>query len=332
MLANATLCAHDLTRKSGRSHTSAEQSLVVEQEPQQTIDVEWPTLVVALACWAGFIGLLVWHEHLPAVVVVVGFAVMSGWYMSLQHEVIHGHPTPWRRLNHALVSAPLSLWLPFGLYRELHLVHHRSDLTMPGTDPESFYVSAERWDRASRPHRAALRVNRTFVGRLLVGPALGPPAQVGHELRLAARDPERRHLWLRHLLAATVISWIVFAVADVPVWQYLLGYCYLGMSVTYIRSFVEHLAVAEPATRSAVVRTNWLVGLLFLNNHLHHTHHTLPGAAWYRLPTLTDEIAADEAAAGGAGVYAGYGEVMRRYGLRAFSTPVNPLTERYARQ
>jgi fatty acid desaturase len=103
-------------------------------------------------------------------------------------------------------------------------------------------------------------------------------------------------MWLIHLASAAVVAWIVFGVADVPVWQYLLGACYLGMSVTYIRSFVEHLGVAEPATRSAVVRSNWFFGLLFLNNNLHHTHHTLPGAAWYRLPVLTDEIAADDAA------------------------------------
>jgi fatty acid desaturase len=310
----------------------AAQSLVVEQEPRQTIDVEWPTLLVALGCWAGFVALLVWHDRLPAVVVVLAFALLCGWYMSLQHEVIHGHPTPWRWLNHALVWTPLSLWLPFGLYRDLHLVHHRSDLTTPGSDPETFYVSPETWDAASRTRRLALRANRTMVGRLLIGPALGPPAQLVHEVGLLRRDRDRRRMWAGHLLAAAAVGWVVFGIADVPVWQYVLGYCYLGMSVTYVRSFVEHLAVPLPATRSAVVRSNWFFGLLFLNNNLHHTHHTLPGAAWYRLPALTDEMDAADAAADGAGVYAGYGEVMRRYGLRAFSTPVHPLAERVASQ
>jgi fatty acid desaturase len=304
----------------------------VEQEPHQTVDIEWPTLVVALACWASFAALLAWHEHLPSIAVVAGFALSGGWYMSLQHEVIHGHPTPSHRVNHALAVAPLSLWLPFGLYRELHLVHHRSDLTTPGADPESFYISPERWDSAPAPLRLALRANRTMVGRMLIGPALGPPAQVAGELRKALTDRDVRRTWAVHLLAAGLTAWVVFGVADVPVWQYLLGYCYLGMSVTYVRSFVEHLAVPAPATRSAIVRSNWFFGLLFLNNNLHHTHHTLPGAAWYRLPRLTREIAADEAAVDGAGCYSGYGEVMRRYGLRAFSTPVHPLAERFARR
>lgn len=308
------------------------QSDVVEPQAQQPIDVEWPTLFVAVACWAGFISLLVWHDRLPAALVVLAFAVLAGWYMSLQHEVIHGHPTPWRALNLALAVAPLSLWLPFSLYREKHLLHHRSELTVPGTDPESFYVSPERWAAASGVYRLALRINRTFIGRLIVGPSLGPTAQVAGELRLAVHDGERRRMWARHLVPAVFVGWIVFAVADVPVWQYLLGYCYLGMSVTYIRSFVEHLAVEVPATRAAVVRSNWCFGLLFLNNNLHHTHHTLPGAAWYHLPRLTDEIAADEAAANGAGYYSGYVEIMRRYGLRSFSTPVHPLADSYARR
>ena len=147
----------------GANGITPAQSAVVEQEPQQTVDIEWPTLLVAVGCWGGFAALLVWHDRLPAVAVVVAFALLGGWYMSLQHEVIHGHPTPWRRVNHALVAIPLSLWLPFGLYRELHLVHHRSDLTTPGTDPESFYISPERWDAASRPYRLALRINRTLA-------------------------------------------------------------------------------------------------------------------------------------------------------------------------
>lgn len=302
----------------------------MEPEPHQTIDVEWPTLLVALACWVGFVSLLMWHERLPDAVVVVSFALLAGWYMSLQHEVIHGHPTPWRAVNLTLAAAPLSMWLPFSLYRELHLVHHRADLTAPGSDPETFYVSPQRWQAASAPYRLALRVNRTMVGRLVIGPSLGPPSQIAFELRQTRTDPERRKVWGIHLVSAAAVGWVVFAVADVPAWQYLLGYCYLGMSVTYIRSFVEHLAVDEPNTKAAVVRSNWFFGLLFLNNNLHHTHHVLPGAAWYRLPALTDEIQAEQAAADGAGLYTGYGQVMRRYGLRAFSTPVHPPSDRIA--
>lgn len=308
-----------------------EPQLATANDPQQPLVVEWPTLLVAAGCWGGFITLLAVHDRLPDVVVVLAFALLGGWYMSLQHEVIHGHPTPSGLCNSMLVVAPLSLWLPYRLYRDSHLVHHRVELTAPGIDPESFYVSTEQWDAAPGPIRLLWRANRTMIGRLLIGPALGPPMKVVADLRRSRHDAERARMWIVHLIAATAVGWVVFGVAGVPVWQYLLGYVYLGMSVTYIRSFVEHVAVPAPATRSAMVRSNWFFGLLFLNNNLHHTHHSLPGAAWYRLPRLTDEMAAIEAAGQGAGSYRGYGEVMRRFAVRPFCSVVDPLSDLAAR-
>ena len=271
--------------------------------------------------------MLVWHDRLPWPLVLVGFALVAGWYMSLQHEVIHGHPTPWRALNTALVIAPRSLWLPFAIYRDTHLDHHVMELTVPGVDPESFYVSPADWQAASPVRRELLRVNRTFLGRLMIGPLIGPPALVWSELKLARASGAALRTWALHVVLAAVVGWVVFGLADVPVWQYLLGYSYLGMSVTYIRSFVEHLAVPAPATRCAVVRSGRFFGLLFLNNNLHHTHHEVPSAAWYRLPALTADLGSVDTAAAGAGYYRGYIEVLRRYGIRPFSQVVDPLAE-----
>ena len=47
-------------------------------------------------------------------------SVLLTWYGSLQHETIHGHPTPFRRFNGMLGSLPLSLWIPYTVYRETH--------------------------------------------------------------------------------------------------------------------------------------------------------------------------------------------------------------------
>ena len=105
--------------------------------------VEWPTVAVWCTIAAGFAALLRWHDELPTVLVVAGFAVLAAWYNSLQHEVIHGHPTPSRRVNVAIASLPIGLVIPFGWYRSSHLAHHRDQhLTDPTLDPESFYVSA----------------------------------------------------------------------------------------------------------------------------------------------------------------------------------------------
>src|SRR4029453_16225306 len=100
-------------------------------------------------------------------------------------------------------------------------------------------------------------------------------------------------------------------------WVYLLGFVYGGASLTALRSFVEHRASAS-APRSAIVHANWFFSLLYLNNNLHYTHHQLPGAAWYRLPELTQALDADQAVERGAGSYAGYGELVRGYVFRSF--------------
>jgi len=331
LLVRATLVAQILVDAVVSGRARAAQSFAVGNRTTHTpSSIEWPTVLVAVGCWGGWIALLVWHDVLPWPITVAGFALMCGWYTSLQHEVIHGHPTPWRTVNTALGWMPLHLWLPYRTYSDSHLLHHEVELTVPGVDPESFYVSPEQWERASTVRRMLLQSNRTFVGRLLVGPLLGPPALVWSEVRGARTDRAKARTWSVHLVAVGAIGWVVFGLAQVPVWQYLVGYTYLGLSVTYMRSFVEHLAVPAPGTRCAVVRSGRFFGLLYLNNNLHHTHHAFPSAAWYRLPRLTRELGAEEMAAEGAGLYRGYADVIRRYGVRPFSQPVDPLAEHVA--
>jgi fatty acid desaturase len=286
--------------------------------------VEWPTLLVALGVWGAFVGLVVFHESIPTPLLIVGFAVVTGWYMSLQHEVIHGHPTPWNAVNLALAGLPLYLWLPFARYRDEHLDHHEVELTVPGVDPESFYCPRDHHEAGGRLHEIVCWTNRTLVGRLLIGPAIGIPSHLWSGFRIAVRDSGMRWVLVRHVAAIAAISWVVFGLAGVPVWVYLLGSTYFGTSVTYIRSFAEHLVVDGHDGRTAVVRSNAVFGVLFLWNNLHVTHHALPGAAWYRLPRLTDEIDAASVARSGAGFYGGYGEVFRRYAFRPISHPVRP--------
>ena len=57
--------------------------------------------------------------------------------MSLGHELLHGHPTPWTSVNSAIGFIPLSFWVPFARYKTMHVRHHRSNLTFPEDDPES---------------------------------------------------------------------------------------------------------------------------------------------------------------------------------------------------
>lgn len=98
--------------------------------------IEWQTVALAVAIYGGFLALTWFWQSLPVAVVIGLGGWLIAWHGSLQHEVIHGHPTRDQRINDAIGSVPLSLWLPYGIYREGHLVHHRDEhLTDPIEDP-----------------------------------------------------------------------------------------------------------------------------------------------------------------------------------------------------
>ncbi len=281
--------------------------------------IEWPTVAVAIAIAASTAATLAWHERLPVPLTFAALALIGAWYNSLQHEVVHGHPTPWSSVNTALASVPLGLVVPFSSYRTAHLAHHRTlSLTHPVDDPESFYVTADTWQRAGRPRRAGLVVLNTLAGRLV----LGPPV-------VAIRWWwQRRHTLFSvpgvastvgHLTAVAVVLFVVDA-ADLSLGLYVAGVVWGGGALTLLRSFAEHRAV-DGETRSAVVRSNVVFSLLYLNNNLHHTHHARPRLAWYSLPRARDELGSEEIAARGAGSYRGYADIARRYLLRPIDHP-----------
>lgn len=288
--------------------------------------IEWPTWVVILAIYGGW-GLVTWfHAALPWWLLLPAGAWLVAWHGSLQHETIHGHPTRHRRLNTLIGWPPLGLWMPYELYRSSHLAHHRdARITCPFEDPESFYLLPSSWAAMAPVERVLRAANQTLAGRLLIGPALVLSGFLrGEAARLRAGTGMRRRIWLRHAAgSAAVLGWAV-GLCGMPVWQYLAGFVYGGLALTLLRSFAEHRPAEDPRARTAMVHAGPAFSLLFLNNNLHVTHHARPGAAWYRLPALSRVIGADRQAAAGAGVYAGYAEVARRFLFRPIAHPVHP--------
>ncbi len=266
------------------------------------------------------------HRSLPWPASLAALALLGGFYMSLQHEALHGHPTNRRGVNTALAFAPLSFWLPYLGYRSSHMVHHHTDLTDPEIDPESFYVNPVEWSSAGAVKRSYILVTRTMIGRLTIGSVHSIVRYLWHEVRTLGSTPQAAKRWAAHVLAAAVLGWWLFVIVGVPVWQYVLGFVVMGQSLTLLRSFVEHCAVPE-GTRSAVVKAGPLMSLLYLNNNLHHSHHAEPSTPWYALPALHRALGSDEIAARGAGLYRrGYVEVARRNFLRPFCQPDHPLS------
>jgi fatty acid desaturase len=283
--------------------------------------VEPQTLAIAIAIYTGF-ALLTWYYHALALwVVVLAGGVLLAWHGSLQHETIHGHPFSSRRLNTLLGGLPLSLIIPYAIYRRTHLWHHRFGgriLTDPLRDPESFYLTPGALARSSAPVRLLLKANTTLVGRLILGPWIASAAFIAGSVRSLARGNRREwRIWAWHGVAVGgVLVWVV-GVCGINPLIYLLCFVYPGHSLTLLRSFAEHRAAADPAQRTAVVEANRLISLIFLYNNLHVVHHARPTIPWYELPAAWRQIKAergDEPARAAGLVYAGgYAEILRRY-------------------
>ncbi len=293
---------------------------------QPRAGIEWSTLALFGGFYVAWLVVILAHRSLPWPASVAALAILGGFYMSLQHEALHGHPTDRRGINTMLAFAPLSLWLPYLGYRSSHMVHHHTDLTDPEFDPESFYIRPVDWSSASVVKRTYILATRTMIGRLTLGAANSIARFLWHELGQIGSSRHAARRWAVHLVAAAMLSWWLFGIVGVPIWEYLLGFVFMGHSLTLLRSFVEHCAVLE-GTRSAVVKAGPLMSLLYLNNNLHHTHHAQPSTPWYALPALHRELGGDEAAAAGAGLYRhGYLEVARRNFVRPFCQPDHPLS------
>ena len=290
--------------------------------------IEWPTVALALGVYLAF-GLLTWfHDALPWWLLLALGGYLACLHGSLQHEATHGHPTPWRTVNEALVFPALCLWLPYRIYRETHIAHHRdARLTDPLEDPESYYVSQQDWARFGPARRALRWVLNTVAGRLLLGPPRAVWQLAAQETGLLLRG-DRRHVaaWLWHLLGvALVLLWL--AVCGFELWLYILTVAYPGTALTLLRSFLEHQARPAVGERTVVIEAGPVMSLMFLNNNLHALHHAEPRLAWYRLPARYRERRAELLEANGGYLYRGYWEVVARYLLWPKEPPVHGFAD-----
>ncbi|HZS82192.1 MAG TPA: fatty acid desaturase [Stellaceae bacterium] len=289
--------------------------------------IEWPTVALAAAIYAAWAALTLLHQRLPASIVAALGAWLVAWHSSLQHEIIHGHPTRWRRVNDALGRPPLALWLSFDHYRATHLQHHRDDdLTDPLADPESRYLTAAAWARLRPWARALIGAQTTLLGRLLLGPACCVFQMVRAEARaILAGDGARARLWARHTAAvALVLLWVV-GVCGIDPWFYLFAIVYPATSLMLLRSFAEHRAAAAVRQRTAIVENAAILGLLFLFNNLHAAHHERPALPWYALPRWYRRNRARLLRENGGLVYDGYRDIARRFLLKPHDAPVHPI-------
>ena len=276
--------------------------------------LEWPTLGLLAVDYA-VLAVLVWfHADLAWwIILPIGayFGCLNG---SLQHEVLHGHPTLSRRLNEALIFISPQFWLPYGRYRNLHLAHHNDlNLTCPVRDPESYYLLPENWAKFSGWRKALYNFNNTLFGRMLVGPAISIIQFWGQEFSALLKGrTDGRKCWLAFgVSTALIIAYVMWC--EMPVWQYVLLIAYPSISLSLVRSFCEHQAAEDIGHRTILVEASAFWALLFLNNNLHIAHHERPKIAWYELPKYYAEEKARLVARNGNYLKLGYGEIFRSY-------------------
>lgn len=292
----------------------------------QRREVEWPTLAVmavTYVLWA-FGTTWLWALNPPIGFVLTTLTIVQ--FSSLQHEVLHGHPMPSRRLSEALVFPGLTVFVPYGRFRDTHLAHHRDErLTDPYDDPEANYLDPAVWARLPRPLRVLLRVNNTLLGRIFIGPAISTWALVRGDWRaIRAGDRAVRDAWAWHLPGLGVVALWLWATPGIGVGAYLAA-AYLAYGVLKIRTFLEHRAHERSRGRSVIVEDRGPLALLFLNNNLHAVHHARPGAAWYRLPALYRERRDEWLARNEAYRYGSYAEIFGKHLLWAKDPVPHPL-------
>ena len=288
--------------------------------------IEWPTIALAIVIYGLWLLATYFWRHIPWPALTALGAWVIAWQMNLQHEVIHGHPTPSRRVNEAIGVWPLSLWLPFSLYRTTHLRHHQdANLTDPFEDPESYYFTAAGWRDLGPARRALVAAQSTLLGRLVLGPAWMVGRFVVDLVRGVLRNKDdARSILIRHgIQCVPVLIWVI-GVCGMPLWLYAACFVYPGMSLAMVRSFAEHRAAPEPSKRTAIVENARILGPLFLFNNLHVAHHLRGGLPWYQIPTFYRLNRAALIEHNGGLVYDSYFDVARRYLLTPHDRLVHP--------
>jgi fatty acid desaturase len=276
---------------------------------------EAPTWVLAFTIYGGWLALtFCWHA-VPIWCAAPLGAWLCAWHMSLQHELMHGHPTRSEVVNDALAWMPLTLWLPYPIYRESHLRHHNdAQLTDPLEDPESTYMSQANWTRAGAARKWMHSACNTLAGRLV----LGPPWTIAQfwvsQARRGQKDAWR--VWFGHAVGAGIVLAWIWGACHVNPLIYILCCVYPGTALIMLRSLAEHRAADRPEDRTAVVERAGLLGLLFLNNNLHVLHHARPSIPWFALPAAWRQAGPALMGERRGPVYRGYLEVARRYAVR----------------
>jgi len=292
------------------------------RETQNASGIEWPTLGLIILCYAGWFAAIGPLADWNLAIGIVAAALFVAFHSSLQHEVIHGHPTQWQWLNDLMVAPALTILIPYMRFKDTHIAHHHdAALTDPYEDPESNFLHPNAWSKVPGVLRVLMTVNNCLAGRLIFGPAISQVFFILSDIR-TARSGDRRVLqgWLWHIPAVLAVVAVLLWIGTMPIWAYLIS-AYFGISLLKIRTFAEHRAHELVRGRTVIIEDRGPLALLFLNNNLHAVHHMHPQIAWYDLPARFRANRAHYLEVNDGYLFSSYGEIFRRH----FFRPKDPV-------
>lgn len=287
---------------------------------------EWPTWLLLIGVYAGWPTLLLASPQLgvwPTTLLMIPLLVL---WMSVQHEVLHGHPTRSLRLNKVLGYAPFAVWYPYTLYRDTHMQHHcDEDLTVPGRDPESRYLSQLHWEQTGRLMRVLRWLDKTPPGRLVFGVPLALSSLiVGETRRLLRGERQAWAMWSTHGGLLVLMVLFIEHYSAISAVHYVIFCSVPALAVSMVRSYYEHRPGEQPQERTVINEASWPWAWLFLNLNLHLVHHDLPGLSWYHMPVVYRVRREEWLARSGGFLVAGYAELFRRHSFNPIDSPQHP--------
>lgn len=296
------------------------------QRNQPPESFEWPTWLLIATIYGGWAATVLAYRQMPPWLANTLLVLLSAWHLSLQHELLHGHPTRSKAINRLLALWPVSVWFPFDIYRDSHLSHHRDKLlTTPGVDPESNYLAPAHYQQISRVHQTLRLALRTSLGRWLLGPAVAIYGLTKDTAQEFLRG-DWRYLgtWALHLPLLALMLWWLQTEAGISPLHYLVGVAYPALGLAMLRSFYEHRPVPEAAHRTVINEAGLPWRLLYLNNNYHAVHHDLPSLAWYRIPAAYRADAAGFVQRNQGFVLPGYTAFLLKHAVKPVDSPEHP--------
>lgn len=288
---------------------------------------QWPTWLLIPTVYAAWLLAVAAHGALGPVVGSILLVLATCWFTSLQHELIHGHPSKSRRVNRLMGLAPLAVWYPFELYRRSHLAHHRDELlTEPGIDPESNYIDAAAWQRLGRVFRPMWIARRTVLGRFLLGPVMViVPAWLDMVRRPLRGDFSQSRSWSVHLVLMGAMLFALDRYAGIGPLRYLLTIGYPALGLAMLRSFHEHRPALHAPHRVVINEAGLFWRILYLNNNYHAVHHERPDLPWHLVRRFYLQNRAEVLRRNGGFMIPGYVSLMKRYAMTTVDSPVHPV-------